>query len=684
MGPFDTVGQGAQGIGNLLNSFAAGGGNEYSQGLIQSQAVAKGMDKLSELMSQNGNDPARAMLQFAQDPVGHQVMASPGAFKALIDTFQQSQKNINPLEAASIPQGNTGVIQRGNQSTQSTNVTQQQNPQAVQTGAGNTTSLIGPKGFTGQNVSQPTVANTPAGATTTGYQNGQPMPGSQTQQPPMEFQNFKAFAEKFGSAFDKNTLSTMAMMNASNNEPSQRLAMAQQLTNNGAPADLAQAWAIGQYKLLSIPDYPGVYFLQDTLHNGMITQVPIAGTAPQGQQQPGQQQQPVPGQQGAAQAVPGAPQQPAYAGTPANPQDPKVQETANKYHTLPQGINADGMIDPVKAWGPGSLLALTSGLPAIIQADTATMSQWFDPRDTSAITEVSQQGKAMQDGLAYLLTSDMQNGRLKTVIENVEALGTEHEKDSSPQYAVDQLLNLRNVLGMQAEQYKSTLARMGVSSNIGPDRLPFDKAEIMKMNTSLTHINNILNFVPSEENLKGMKKAIQDGRVANVPSFATAAGSVIQTAKRAASAGIAAVTGPGDLERLNSNPSQTISQIKNASLKDLMPLIKLQGAAATPGTALNPVIQRALSERFEQLRAQWRPAKKQAPSESAMPPGYSGDTPSQGGNVQDFTNNPMRTASNPFEQVKQQARTQRSQMPFGGKNPTPAQRVKGGFSMFGM
>lgn len=647
MGPFDDVlgslqqfSQGGSAASNMVGfGLSLAGQNPGYQG---DKMQAQAMTQLSDLYKKNNYDPAKAMVDYVQTPEAHQLMAVPGAFKSLIKTFQDSVKNVNPLEAAGIPNTSSGVITRGGGAQPM--MTQQANPTGI---------------------------NTPPSTTTSFFQGGQPK--GTVQGMPEPFQNFKAFADNFGKGMPQSLIDNMAMLGASPNELAQRQVMAEIAKKQGMNPQAADAWAQGRFNLLQIKDFPGLYFLQDAFNPQSLVKVPVLGGAPLDSNSAGSS---ATGGTGAGNIPSGSPPvNPANTPTrqSANPADPRTQGIAQKYGIRPDAVNQDGTVDPVTAYGPGSLLALTSGLPAIIHQDAATIGQWFNLADKSAANELSQKGVAMQDGLQYLAMADLGNQRLKAYSQSILDMLTGHEKESSPLHAIQQLENLRNVYTIQYNANKEQLTRMGPDSVGQPNQLPYDKDTYLKLNEAQKHLENVLGFVPSNEALESMKRGIQDG-VINAPTFATAAKSVKDVAGAAIGAGLHQLFGGKSIQDLNENPTDTIGKIKTANAKQLMELIK---AGADPSNQLSDPIRKALSDRFEELRTQARAGKKTQGGQ-ALPYAPGGNkalrqTPS----VKEFTENPARTAANPYERNKQLQRSGVKETPFSQRFPDGGGWVQG-------
>jgi hypothetical protein len=664
MGPFDSVTQGLQNFSQGSSPAANMVGFGLSlfgqnAGQAQDAAVRDGMNQLAGHMQETGGDPARSMMKFVQSPEGQKLMATPGAFKALTSAFTKNFTNPPPVATQAGP---------------GTDVTQN----------GQSLPLQGRPGYTAPNPQQQL---TPPGNASTSIQQrpGGGSTSNTTSQLPTDMQSLEHVIQNFGHGLTPDGLSQLALSTqaqtpfAQANLAVQGLVASKQITPQEAQMALS-----GQYSILQDKEIPGRFYIQDKFHPENIKMMQLGGfsrangsgdggngtlvpnwatgnmSSPQSMSSTPQKGQTFNGPQAAGSNVPGQQQQPSQA-------TPQMQQTATKYKVPVESVQSDGTINPVSAWGPGVLPILGAGLPAIIQNKAGIVSRWFDPSNTEQSSGVVAQAEIAGDALQVLLGGMASgNSRVKIMIQNLLEMGPEHEKWNDPQYATDQLIQMRQTFEGMAQTNGTQIAQLK------QEGIKADNEQVSKYAEQNTAIEKVLRFLPSTEGLMQMKEAIRDGKV-RVPSIAGATSTVGKVTSQAVKSGASVLFGEGNADKLNGDAASTISKIGQASPKDLKSL-------AREYPRLNPAIQRALDARLQELRS---PGKPNAATQATP---YSSEQP-QGGTAQQFVKNPenpMQTASNPFEIAKQSARTQRSNMPFGGKNPTSNQRVKGAFSQFGM
>lgn len=668
MGPFDAVTQGLQNF-SQGSSAASGmvnlGLSLFGQnaGQAQDAAVRDGMNQLSGIMQETGGDPARAMMKFVQSPEGQKLMSTPGAFKSLTQQFQKTMINPPPVATAAPP----GSV-----------VTQNGQPYDLNNNKGYTAPNPDQQ-VTGPGQSSTSIQQKPGGTSTS----------ATNSQLPQDMQSLEHVIQNFGKGLTTEGVNQLALATQAGTPFAQAsLAINGLVSSKQITPQEAQMALSGQFSILQDKEIPGRFYIQDKFHPENIKMMQLGGF---------NQQQGAGTESGNGSLVPNwatgnasSPQgmnstpKPGqtFNGPQASPQKqtqapiqvtPQMTATASKYNIAPEAVQSDGTINPVAAWGPGVLPILGAGLPAIMTNKGGIVSRWFDPSNPNATTSTIAQAEIAGDALQYLATGlASKNSRLKTTIESILEMTPEHEKWNDPQYATEQLIQLRQTLEGSSDVNMRQIAQLkeeGIKS---------DNAQIAEYSTQNTAIERVLRFLPSTEGLMQMKQAILDGKV-RVPSIADTMSTMGNVASTTAKAGASVLFGKGDADKLNSDMPTTISNINKASPKDLQTL-------AREYPRLNPAIQRALDGRLQELRNTGKPNKQGPAQPATQATPYAQEQP-QGGSVQQFTKNPenpMQTASNPFEVMKQQARTQRSQMPFGSKNPTPNQRVKGGFSQFGM
>ena len=668
MGPFDipqvagggNPGDSSSGL-NPLSAFmgnlaASQGNNSAIQPVIQ-----QGMSSLSKIMAQNGGDQGRAMLQYAQSPEGMQLMRTPGALKELTQQFQTAAQE-PALQSASVPQGAGGVAMRGQQ----TMMQQTEYPGAANTQAGGRTTFYG--------------ANGPQGAVSNA---------------PEDVQSFMKFAQLAGDTMPTSVMQMAAGYNAAKATPAQQMLFANQLQSAGVPAEMSQAFAYGRFTLTPNPTGAPNYFLQDKWNPASVTTVWPSGMRPP---------ESVTGinpQTGSASGSGSVSQ--TYFGPGANPHalgypsqyDPQTGKplptqagsfsqvqlsTAKNYSVPTETVGVNGKINPLAAYGPGGLLALGSGLSAIVQDHASIVSQQLAPGDRTAMGEIVQKAGTMNEALEFLLLNGQNTaaGRsYSAVLQSVKDLGTENEPWSSATYGVKQLKVLRNVAENQIEGNNAQMQDME-SGAYGKA----DPSELAKLAETNKHWQTILNFVPPQPLLDSEEKAIQDGKI-NVPTIGSAVGSV---AKLAEGLGQAGLEGLGlvnnTVPKLNADVDGTISMVQGAkSVKDFQALGKMM---QLPG--LDPRIQSAITQRFEDQRSSNNKTK-------GGPLKYSGSGQQQAPSVKQFTQNPTgsvqtksgKTAVMPPPQGQSNAMYNaqpQGNTPFAGLG-TPNRRVGNAFQAIG-
>lgn len=562
-------------------------------------AVANGMSQLADTMKTTGNDPSRAMLKFVGTPEGQAVMKVPGAFKRLTEEFQKSQTPL-PMQGASVPGGSSGVIEQGG----GRNTSFQAAPQVNSVPPGNQPVITRP----GQN-GRPGTAQTG------------------TTNPTSEVQTFQGMAALSGLPQD--TLGAMAGLNAGNNDLSRRFAMGGTLQGK-LPGDVLQNWIYGFYNVMKDDKIPGRFYWTDvrdptnvhpinanpsmapsiapTWNNGLQGTNPATINSSPTRMDTSAQ----PGPQGAV-----------------TPQSPEASKIANKYNVDSSAIKPNGMIDPVKAWGPGAIYALGGGLPAMVQNTAGTIGQWFDPRGGDQSVQQVQQAEQGLQALQYLSTTLAEGSRVRIMVEAALGMGPEHEKWNSPQYAAGQLITMRNTLEGEAKVEQDAVSTMLAQGTQA------DNSVISDGYKKLFAINKVLAALPSTEALQSEKQAIRDGKLENVPSFASAANTVGSTVGTAVSHGMDAAI-PNKVGQMNADVEGTMQRIQAARTpKELMPYARVY-------QQLDPTLQEALKAKRDEFRKGVSPKK---PMTGPMT-GNSGVQmpPAQG------TGNPMYNAqpANPF------------------------------------
>lgn len=629
MGPFNITGsqdqsQDAQSqsqspsIGGTVS-----GGLDWLAGAIspqykQTQVMAQGMDSISKIMQTNGGDQARAMLQFAQTPEAHAIMRVPGAFPKFIEQFQQAAKEPD-LQSAQVGQGNGGIVTRGAQ----TMMTQQQNPQGITTPPGNNTQF---------------------------FQGGKPV-GSQST-PTTQTQDFTQMADKYGQFLKPDQLAQMAMMNQAKSDISQRMVFGQGLLNSGVPKDIVDQVVTGRMVVTQDAKIPGRFYLQDTWQPGTIQAIQT-GPKPQDSINPsynGAGKDPA--------SFHSSPQSSNIA--PANPQTPATQAIAAKYKVPVEAIKSDGTIDPVKAYGPTSIMVLGAGLPALAQNNAGIIGRWFDPRNQDESSEVVSQAEIVMQSLQTLAAMPASGTRVKLMAENLMEMGPEHEKMNDPIYATDQLIQMRNTF-----EQVSKVNQREITNSL-QEGIPADNSNISDMKKQNAAFEAVLGFLPSSDSLMSMRQAIKDGKIANVPSVTSAGSTIGKVAGSAISHGAQALFGSSSVDEFNSNPSAAIDKVSKASKQDLMGMAKTYGK-------LDPSIQRAFDARVQELRGKPQGAT-QAPMDKRPGSNISNFAPDngkkQGPSVQQFTQNPDAAP-----------KTQQGQSPFASHSPNS--RVQNAFSGLG-
>jgi hypothetical protein len=667
MGPFDALLTGAQNFSqgtspaaNMMNFGLSMVGENPNQ---QSDAMtAGGMSSLSKIM-ETTQDPARAMLQYVQTPEGQQLMKSPGAFKKLTQRFQDSLQE-PPLQSASIPQGAGGIIRQGP----------------------NTLATQG---------EYPATANTPAGSQTTFY--GQNGPQGKTSTAPEDVQSFKAFADMASDVMPSSVMAMAAGYKATNGTPAQSLAFSTQLQQAGVPKEMADAFAYGRFTLTANPTGAPNYFLQDKWNPANIQTIWPQGLRPPQSVTQGDNGQPG---QGPGQSV-----SPTYFGNGANPKTlgmpstydpttgaPRVNpqgaasfsqpqlQVAQKYNVPAETVGVDGKINPLAAYGPGGLLALGSGLPAIIQDKASIVSQQLAPGDRTAMGEIVQQASVANEALEYLLLNSKTGaGRgYAQALKAVADLGTENESWSSATYGVKQLKTLRTVGESQIEINNSNIQDQLAGA------VPKDPAELARLRADNDHWQALLKVIPPTPLLDSEEKAIVDGHI-NVATLGSAVSTVGKLGQ-----GLAGEAAKGlgltneTVPKLNADVDGTVAQINSAKSK--ADFKRLGQIMQLPG--LDPQIKQAITQKFEATRK-----ALSAPTAKGLQPSQYAN-PSQRGtpSVKQFTQNPtgtVRTQSGkeaviPPPQGQSNAMYEaqpQGSSPFAGLG-TSNRRVKNAFSAF--
>lgn len=552
-------------------------------------AVSQGMQLLGGYMKANNNDPAKAMLQFVGSPEGKQIMRQPGAFKKLTDTFRSALTNPPPAATPATP--GSVVTQNGQPyALQGNKGYTPPNPEQYTTAAGNRSDLLQPQ----------------AGGTAT--------PAGTVNQPPNAFQNFKALQEQYCPNCDPQLLGKIAMGTISGSmDQTQKLMAVQQLVDNGIlTKQQAPMWLSGAITAQPVQGIPFTWAIINTATG----QVHVQRVLPQGAQ--GQQPQPnfgpsaPPGTRGSL--VPGyitgnasEPEtlhnSPNFAAPLINPQagatvTPQMATVAKKYNVPADSIKPDGSIDPVKAYGASSIMALGAGLPAIMQNKEGIIDRWLTPGNRNETSDLISKAEIAGDGLSFLLTGlAAGNTRLHAMIQAVLEMGPEHEKWSDPQYATNQLVQLRQTLEGQANVNIAYLER-AQSGDFGNPTDNKTSDDLIKQNIA---IEKVLRFLPSTGALLSMKEAIRDGKV-YAPSIGTAA----RTAGDLAAKSVGSLFAPGaTVENINADPQGAIKRIGSATGKQLQSVLDEY-------PSLDPAIQRAIDGRIQQLR-QEQQQRKAAP-----------------------------------------------------------------------
>lgn len=561
--------QGSSGLSNIVGMGLALTGQAGGP-TTEDAAMANGVSSLTKEYSKT-NDPARAVVNWAQSPDGMSAMKIPGVLPRVLDQFR---KSLQPLDVtgAQIGQGNAGVINQGGVGGQG-KVQQGQTPIVQSRPAGSTSVISGPNGVS-------------EGGTT----------------PPEDVQSFKDFAGLSG--LPSSTLSQIAGMRTGNEDFSRRYAMGATLLQQGADPRWVQAWQNGTVQMFKDDKIPNMYHWVDTLADPthMHTVIPqVEGvnstpsmvpswnnnfntTSPENYSST-----PKPGGQSMTgpQGVPGATAQ--------------VQHTAEKYNVPPESIKTDGTIDPVKAWGPSATFALGGGLPAMVQNVTAHMARWFDPTATSEGSEQVIQAEQGLQALQYMSTHLAEGSRVKVMVDAALGMGPEHEKWDDPASAASQMIVMRTTLEGEARVEQEAIKNMKLEG-VGADN-----AAIGDSTRKLYAIQKVLNFLPSSEALRSEKRAIQDGMIANVPSISTAA------KEGAGLVGKAIGTATGTASAAPGNQQAYMEQIARAkSPKDLSALARRYGS-------LDPAVQSALDDKMLEFRRGARP-KAQPQTTPAMQP----------------------------------------------------------------
>lgn len=645
-----------QGLSDTLNNVAASQGNQWAQGRVQDAAVRDGMNQLGGLLEKNNNDPSRAMLDFVQSPEGHKIMAVPGAYKSLTEQFQKALIRPSPV---STPAGPGSVV------------TQQGQPYPLQ-------------GNPGYTPPSPEAINTQPGGNTQVYQNG---PGGarnvqQINQPTSESQHTDYIMKNFGQGLTQEGLSQLALSTLASTPYSQsilgigNLVKSKQLTPEEGRVALS-----GQYSILQDKEVPGRFYIQDRIHPENIKMLQLGGFGQSGQNGQGNGTL-VPnwttGPNSNPASISSTPQREGGNSTQSGmgqgqsgpiTVSPQAKSTAQKYNVPIESIQKDGTINPVAAWGRGVLPILGAGLPAIIQNRAGIVSRWADPSNKDAVTDTVKEAEIAGDSLQYLLGGlGQKNSRIKVLIDSILEMGPEHEKWNDPQYATDQLIQLRSTLEGQA--------------NVNAEQIKGLKMEGLKADNSLmadysaqnTAIEKVLRFLPSTEGLQSMKQAIQDGKV-KVPSLASAGSTIGRVTGQVLQSGANVLFGNGNADTWNNDTPGTVSKIQSANSSRQLESI------AREYTRLNPAIQRALDAKLDALRSAGKPmqyAPKGAPKK-------------QGPSVKQFLQNPSQEQTVKLRSGKeailppangQESPTYEGTSPFG--NTAINKRIGSAFSQFGM
>jgi hypothetical protein len=312
------------------------------------------------------------------------------------------------------------------------------------------------------------------------------------------------------------------------------------------------------------------------------------------------------------------------------------------------------MINPVQAYGYGALIPLGAGLAAVAQNDLTIAGQWFNPQDKNATTELVQQAEHAHQGLEYLLGKTLvgTTPRVKSLVETVLNMGTEHAANTSPQDAIAAMRNINTVFGDQLNKDKQIMADMqGRNQTHMYDEKKFN--EIGDEVTALQAVvgdpgRGVKGFLPDNAQLDSMQRAMQDGKIW-MPSMAQTGQVAGQLVGHAVKAAKETVMGPSAAASVKANPAAAIKEIGAATEKTIA---KWTNLAANNDLPQN--VRDAISARLEQLRANARSKKSNyAPETGAKP---------QGPSAQQFIQNPtgsfqgkpvhnLKTRSNnPFNQ----------------------------------
>jgi hypothetical protein len=346
------------------------------------------------------------------------------------------------------------------------------------------------------------------------------------------------------------------------------------------------------------------------------------------------QTQPVTGAPAPA-TMPNAPA-PGSMQHPLNPYNKQTQNTIQKYsvgkfHVIPEAVNPDGKIDIRRAYGPGAVMIAGAGLPAILQNDAGELMRWFDPRTNNERSETMRIAEQAQEGMRFLASNNLLNNRnLRESVESALDLFPEHEhKMNDPLNATEQLQTFRNLAEGQVRVMHDQASDLLVNQTPGQGDTP----ELTKLKEGIDAYSRILAFIPSKDALESMHKALLDGKLANLPSFATAGGAIRDLAGTAVKHGAAAILGEGT----------TPEQIHSSSAKQLRGIIQQYTKAHT---AIPDDIKSAIRERLQELRGSTEPAKSGSAQPVEGPKAQPYAPEKRAPSVKEFTKNP--TGATPF------------------------------------
>lgn len=661
MGPFDTQ-SGPDILGGLQrfsqgNSAASGmvnlGLSLFGQnaGQAHDAAVRDGMDAFAQQMQKSNGDPSVAMTNFVQTPEGHKLMAVQGAFQTFTDLVKTMIQS--PPVMTQAPQGSVLTRYGKPYSPQGAGYTPPA-PQPITTGSGQTTE-----------VQQPGAGGNPKTTSTRSVL-------------PSETQNTKYIFDHFADNLTPDGVKTLAMATLATTPLAQAQLQLEGLQRTGQIDEKAKQMMLsGQYSATPDAHVPGRFYITDKTKPpatpGAIQVMQVGGMGPNNTLSPswatgaGRDPSTVfsgPGSQGSnfsPQPGTGIPPKQGAAVPPA-----QIQATAQKYGAPVEAVRQDGTIDPVQAYGPGVLPILGAGLPAIAQNRGGIIERWFHPSSTEQSTALTSQAEIANDSLQYLLLHTVPgNSRIKAMVEGALELGPEHEKWTDPQYATEQLIQMRSTFSAIARNNAEQIGSLKMEG-VNPDN-----AEILRMTNENSNIKNILDFLPSEVALRNMLQGIRNGKI-QVPSVAGAASTLGRATSEAVGAGARAVGLGGTIDKYNADVPGTVQKIENANMKQLR-----QMGLAKQYPNLDPAIKRAFDARIQALRGAGNVPASTPKASNFVP---DNGTP-QGPSVKQFTQNPAATASNPFERAKQQ----RKQTPFSSATSNISSgRVDNAFSQFGM